>query len=487
MRHFGTLLATIVLLAGAQAQTVLYATSFENPPFVAGQSAADVDGWVAGSGAGSSQSVSSEVACDGSQSLKWDNSGTLNSFYSIRRLLGWNPTSAANSKLIVRASLYISSATQANRLYGVYLTGTETGTLGGTILGVTIGGDGKIRVGTTWSATYSSSTWLAQAAPGTYTDRCLQIEITYDLNPGVATIKVSGFSDGAEYTATLQQFTPPVNINLGTDYVTTTDRAGIGYFDSLEIIEAPGTPFEGWDETDNGGGDAGDLPATAQLIYAPDQTPCGSPVTRIRGYNADNDVDMYVIYIQDPANFSASTVGGAAWDTQLWLFNCDGTGVAFNDDADTVTQSTISGLNQLACAPQPGVYLLAISRYNRDAVDANGQLLWNNTPFTGVRCPDGPGAANPVAGWTGTTSAGGRYVITLQGAYFVTDQGCAGTCPGQCEGDANRDGTVNDSDLLIVLFNFGQSGFNVPGDVNGDGTVNDSDLLIVLFNFGCGS
>ncbi|OYT68446.1 MAG: hypothetical protein CFK48_11555, partial [Armatimonadetes bacterium CP1_7O] len=184
-----------------------------------------------------------------------------------------------------------------------------------------------------------------------------------------------------------------------------------------------------WDEQYYGGGDAGDLPATAQLVTLPDQTPCSSPVNRIRGDLADNDVDMYVIYISDPAAFSASTVGGASFDTQLWLFNCDGTGVAFNDDS-TGIQSTIDGLSSLSCAPQPGVYLLAISRYNRDAVDSGNQLLWNNSPFTGVRCPDGPGASNPIAGWTGTTSAAGRYIITLQGAYFVTDQGCAGSCDG---------------------------------------------------------
>ncbi|GIV05766.1 MAG: hypothetical protein KatS3mg016_1341 [Fimbriimonadales bacterium] len=245
----------------------------------------------------------------------------------------------------------------------------------------------------------------------------------------------------------------------------------------------PPTP---WDEQYYGGGDAGDLPATAQLVTLPDQTPCTTPVNRIRGNLDASDVDMYVIYISDPAAFSASTVGGASFDTQLWLFNCDGTGVAFNDDSTDV-QSTIDGLNNLSCAPQPGVYLLAISRYNRDAIDSSGQLLWNNSPFTGVRCPDGPGAANPIANWTGTTSAAGQYIITLQGAYFVTDQGCAGTCPGQCEGDVNNDGQVDDADLLIVLFNFGCFGFGCQGDVNNDTTVDDADLLIVLFNFGCGS
>jgi hypothetical protein len=246
-------------------------------------------------------------------------------------------------------------------------------------------------------------------------------------------------------------------------------------------------PPDPWDEQFYGGGDAGDLPATAQLVTLPDQTPCQSPVSRIRGDNGADDVDMYVICITDPASFSASTVGGAGFDTQLWLFRCDGTGVVHNDDnPDTGggLQSRID--NRTNCITEGGIYLLAISRYNRDAVDANGNLLWNNSPFNEVRCPDGPGAANPVAGWTGTTSAGGRYIISLQGAYFVSDQGCEGG-PGQCEGDANRDGRVDDADLLIVLFQFGEFGFGLQGDVNNDGTVDDADLLIVLFNFGCGS
>lgn len=50
-------------------------------------------------------------------------------------------------------------------------------------------------------------------------------------------------------------------------------------------------------------------------------------------------------------------------------------------------------------------------------------------------------------------------------------------------GDANRDGQVDDSDLLAVLFEFGQEGLR-DGDVNGDGRVDDTDLLTVLFQFG---
>ncbi|MCX7992919.1 MAG: DVUA0089 family protein, partial [Fimbriimonadales bacterium] len=252
---------------------------------------------------------------------------------------------------------------------------------------------------------------------------------------------------------------------------------------------SPGDPADcpppaPWDEQFYGGGDAGDLPSTAQLVTLPDQTPCQSPVARIRGEHETDGVDMFVICITDPAAFVASTVDGAGFDTQLWLFNCDGTGVAFNDDSGGL-QSRIDGLNNLACAPQAGVYLLAISRYNRDAVDVNGQFIWNNSPFTGVRCPDGPGAANAIAGWTGANAPGGPYTVSLQGAYFVSQNGC-NQGPG-CRGDANRDGRVDDADLLIVLFQFGQSGFGLQGDLDNNGTVDDADLLIVLFNFGCGS
>lgn len=52
------------------------------------------------------------------------------------------------------------------------------------------------------------------------------------------------------------------------------------------------------------------------------------------------------------------------------------------------------------------------------------------------------------------------------------------------EGDVDGNGCVDDADLLIVLFNFGNQGGT--GDVNNDGTVDDADLLIVLFNFGSG-
>jgi hypothetical protein len=56
--------------------------------------------------------------------------------------------------------------------------------------------------------------------------------------------------------------------------------------------------------------------------------------------------------------------------------------------------------------------------------------------------------------------------------------------PAGPESDVDGNGCVDDADLLIVLFNFGNAGGQ--GDVNCDNIVDDADLLIVLFNFGSG-
>lgn len=53
------------------------------------------------------------------------------------------------------------------------------------------------------------------------------------------------------------------------------------------------------------------------------------------------------------------------------------------------------------------------------------------------------------------------------------------------EGDWDGDGCVDDLDLLMVLYSFGETGFS-SADMNRDGIVDDADLLIVLFHFGNG-
>ncbi|MFQ3610572.1 MAG: DVUA0089 family protein [Fimbriimonadales bacterium] len=660
-RTLYSLLISGAWILNAHAQVSLYTTSWESPTFTANVSAPPRDGWANGTGSGVSQTVTNELARTGTQSLKWNNT-TNTSFYSIARSLNWSPS--APDKVIVSTYVRVASGTGANRLYGLYLTSSATSGLGLTVLGITIAGDGKVRAGTSWGATYSSSSWIGQAPAGTYENRWLYLELTCNRSTGAATAKISGFSNGAEFTANFTVTQTPAGVNLGSDTSGSTNISGVGYFDDLEIKAVSGSSFSGWDEQANGGGDAGDtietaqstagsfsairgaidgandvdiytititnpalfsattyggttsdtalwlfdadgkgvlfneddpdhpgsyqsridnrggvivqpgtyylavslfgrlaagcdglpmwlqrpynairipdgpdrlsrqvgwigntsssatyiisltgvasgttgdpadcpppvpwsesyhgngdagdLPATAQIVSLPDRQPCQDPVTRIRGdFQGNNDADMYVICITEPDSFSATTLGGSDRDTMLWLFRCDGTGVLFNDDAaSSSTQSEL--FNQSGCISEPGIYLLAITTYERYAVDANGQRIWNNNS-TGVHCPNGPGAANPIAGWAGSTVvSGGLYNITLQGAYFVSDQGCSsGTA---CDGDIDNNGIVDDADLLIVLFDFGNTGTNLPADVDRNGVVDDADLLIVLFNFGC--
>jgi len=168
-----------------------------------------------------------------------------------------------------------------------------------------------------------------------------------------------------------------------------------------------------WDEFINGGGDAGDLPATAQV------TDGAGPLSMITGIIApDGDADTYCIHIDDPSSFEATTTfNGTAIDTQLWLFDENGLGITFDDDDPYYgdgLQSTIRG----GYVQYPGCYYLAISTYDWDAMNANGLEIWADSPYNVERAPDGPGAPGPVAAWGGTAYSDGPYQIDLRGASY---------------------------------------------------------------------
>lgn len=217
-------------------------------------------------------------------------------------------------------------------------------------------------------------------------------------------------------------------------------------------------------------GDAGDLPATAQQAAGQ----FGSLNAIVGAIASTTDADLYIIEICDSANFSASTVGGATLDTQLWLFRPDGTAIVFNDDhvGGTTLQSTIT--NQYI--PGNGTYLLGISAYDRDP-DGAGGAIWIDTPFRSERTPDGPGAPGPVIAWSGSGASGG-YQINLTGACF----------PGlpPCDGDVDGDRDIDLTDLAILLTHFGMpsGATRADGDLDGDGDVDLTDLAILLSRFG---
>jgi hypothetical protein len=198
-----------------------------------------------------------------------------------------------------------------------------------------------------------------------------------------------------------------------------------------------------WDETANGGGDAGDLPATAQVVLG------SGPLTRITGsIGTGGDVDMFAILITDPANFYAhtGTSPDTNFDTKLHLFDSNGRPLWMNDDRpDDVglalgigsLQSYIGGGSALGnyrssnapgtpasaswSLPGPGLYYLAVSHWTRNAASGGNQQFHSSSPFNVIKSPFAAQANNPVDGWLGTSTITGVYTIYLQGVEFVPE------------------------------------------------------------------
>ena len=83
-------------------------------------------------------------------------------------------------------------------------------------------------------------------------------------------------------------------------------------------------------------------------------------------------------------------------------------------------------------------------------------------------------------------SPDGRYIVgvgfnaeTERQEAFLLDTGFP------LRGDVNRDGCVDDADLMAVLFAFGERGYR-NADIDWNGAIDDGDLLQVLFHFGDG-
>jgi hypothetical protein len=167
-------------------------------------------------------------------------------------------------------------------------------------------------------------------------------------------------------------------------------------------------------------GDAGQLLNTAQ-------EPTGDGRLRnIYGtLSTNNDVDLYKLYISNPATFSAavnSTSGNL--DSALVLFNEGGYALYGNDDA--MLGSSNAGLPAgNAHGPQAqGWYHLAVIPLGTPPVSGNGftpdRYMFPNvsSPYTQILTPTGPGGASSLTGWAplgdGTT-INEEYRLRLSG------------------------------------------------------------------------
>jgi hypothetical protein len=248
--------------------------------------------------------------------------------------------------------------------------------------------------------------------------------------------------------------------------------------------------------------DAGELPVDAQSPVG-----TGALNTIIGRFDTGGTVDMYRINICDTGAFSASTLGSLL-DTQIFLFNLDGTGVIFNDDIPGLGLGVESRIdNSGSWITATGDYYLAVGLYNRDPVDGLGALLWNNTGpggvFDDIRQPDGPGATNPVEGWINFPGGGLAYSISFTGTCYPGGGGGCNRADITDIGDsgAGPDGQLTVDDLIAFVNTFGDA-IGCPGTApcnraditdigdtgagpDGELTVDDIIAFVNAFGDGC--
>lgn len=132
-------------------------------------------------------------------------------------------------------------------------------------------------------------------------------------------------------------------------------------------------------------GDAGDLPATAQVLTGL------ATITSISGtIQSASDVDMFQFTLASPATLSFMVAAASTIDSQLFLFNAAGAGLWANDDMGTSLDA------QITASLASGIYYLAISSWDRHPVNAANLPIFGDT--SGVLLP--PINAGAVTGWT---------------------------------------------------------------------------------------
>lgn len=167
-------------------------------------------------------------------------------------------------------------------------------------------------------------------------------------------------------------------------------------------------------------GDAGELPATAQTTT--DTTQAFDEIKGTLTPASGDSVDMYKIYINGGGDFSAETIGGVGFDSELFLFDSSGKGVYANDDTTGfLTPSLLPAGNALT----PGVagyYYLAISQCCHQPFSSGGAIFEDVDGGSGhllLSGPTGAGGALPVTSFGGAfdqAPGGGAYTIFLTGA-----------------------------------------------------------------------
>jgi autotransporter-associated beta strand protein len=206
--------------------------------------------------------------------------------------------------------------------------------------------------------------------------------------------------------------------------------------------------------------------------------------------------------------FGTVTLSGALSGGATAAVNKVGGGTLLLTGANTYAGDTTVGNGTLTISGSALLDInnssLAFSKFlGTGALNLNGTLKFNVADVT-----DTSGSWQVVAASTLSENYGGAFAVELADGTAFTKSGdvwthaapASGTwtftpstgaltltsTPTYLPGDANRDGTVNGSDLNTVLSNYNQTVAGDTwsyGDFNGDNAVNGTDLNTVLSNY----
>lgn len=200
---------------------------------------------------------------------------------------------------------------------------------------------------------------------------------------------------------------------------------------------------------------------------------------------AVTDIGRYL-----PGQITITFEGRTTTDIDIWVYDCNLNAIRGygNDDRSLNGGAGTTGLQSfLRRDYAPGTYYLAVGRFNLAISEGSpcddnfrtGALL----DFPNAVSSSNTGVATSAANFAMIDANGVREIAGgLHQPYEV--RWYSFTVLGG--GDVNGDCCVDDTDLAIVLEEFGEVGENMPADVNGDGVVDDTDLAIVLEEFGLG-
>ncbi|MBL4809198.1 MAG: DVUA0089 family protein [Phycisphaerales bacterium] len=174
-------------------------------------------------------------------------------------------------------------------------------------------------------------------------------------------------------------------------------------------------------------GDAG-----STLIGAQDATSVGPLQTVAGTLGGEDREDVYKLVILDGDNVGGSVMFGLSMSTtglfnpSLWLFDSAGFGVLGNDDDPILggpdSRLTTPSTDGVTLLLPPGIYFLAITESGnvplsfREGIGlGNGfyEEIFSFASSTEVSGPDGAGADNPLAAWSGGQGSSGGYGIEI--------------------------------------------------------------------------